>query len=162
MLDNELQRTIYTLVSIIINIVQYLRNRHFQNWLWHRWNPTYVTSFETNYLEISSFCKNRRIDKSRKNRNEETKIKYQSERSVLSANRLRSMFSGSSSSSSTAICSAYWVASFGRNWLGNIIVWLEIFTCQAEASLWRLQATFTAAFRQALPKMNFCIDRHFA
>ena len=28
MLDNELQRTIYTLVSIIINMVQYLRNRH--------------------------------------------------------------------------------------------------------------------------------------
>ena len=28
MLDNELQRTIYTLASIITNMVQYLRNRH--------------------------------------------------------------------------------------------------------------------------------------
>ena len=80
MLD-VLQRTIYTLASITINIVQYLRNRHTLP------KPT-VTQIESNVrnflrnklLEISSFytkidhsLMNRRIDKSRKNRDEETK-----------------------------------------------------------------------------------------
>ena len=45
-----------------INIVQYLRNRHnVRNFLRYK------------QLEISSFYRNRRIDKSRKNRDEETK-----------------------------------------------------------------------------------------
>ena len=77
MLDNVFQRTIYTLASITIII--YETDIHFQNWRWHRSNPTYVTSFETNYLKLALFTKidhslmNRRIDKSRKNRDEETK-----------------------------------------------------------------------------------------
>ena len=52
----------------------------FQNWRgWHGSNPTYVTSFQTNYLKLALFTKidhtlmNRRIDNSRKNRDEETK-----------------------------------------------------------------------------------------
>ena len=56
MLDNELQRTIYILASIIINIVQYLRNRH-------TFGKLTVTQIESNVrnflrnklLEISSF-----------------------------------------------------------------------------------------------------------
>ena len=51
---------------------------------------------------------------------------------------------------------------FGGNWLGTIIVWEELFTCRAEASLWILTAIFTTAFRRTLPKMNFWIDKHFA
>ena len=80
MLDNVFQRTIYTLASITINIRQYLRNRH-------TFPKRTVTQIESNLrnflrnklLEIRSFTKidhslmNRRIDKSRKNRDEETK-----------------------------------------------------------------------------------------
>ena len=50
-----------------------------KNWRWHRSDPTYVTSFEANYLKLALSTKidhslmNRRIDKSRKNRDEETK-----------------------------------------------------------------------------------------
>ena len=81
MLDNVFQRTIYTLASITINIVQNLRNR-----------PTFpkltVTQIESNvrnflrnksYLKLALFTKidhslmNRCIDKSRKNRDQETK-----------------------------------------------------------------------------------------
>ena len=79
-LDNVFQRTIYTLASMTINIVQYLRNRH-------TFPKLTMTQIESNVrnilrnklLEISSFYKidhslmNRRIDKSRKNRDEETK-----------------------------------------------------------------------------------------
>ena len=53
------------------------------------------------FTKIDALIKAERIE------NEE-KIKYQSGRSVSPANRLRGM---SSSSSSTAISSAYWVAS---------------------------------------------------
>ena len=61
--DNVFQRTIYTLASITINI----RNRH-------TFPKPMVTQIESNtLLEISSFYKNKRIDKSRKNRDEETK-----------------------------------------------------------------------------------------
>ena len=76
------QRTIYTLASITINIVQYLRNRH----TFPKLTVTQIESNVRNFLrnklfEISSFYKktdhslmNRRIDiKSRKNRDEETK-----------------------------------------------------------------------------------------
>ena len=80
MLDNVFQRTIYTLASITINIVQYLRNRH----TFPKLTVTQIESNVRNFLrnkllEISSFTKidhslmNRRIDKSRKNRDEETK-----------------------------------------------------------------------------------------
>ena len=59
-LDNVFQRTIYTLASITINIVQYLRNRH-------TFPKLTVTQIESNIrnflrnklLEISSFYKNR-------------------------------------------------------------------------------------------------------
>ena len=74
MLDNELQRKIYTLAFIVIKIVQYLRNRH-------TFSKLTVTQIESNVrnflrnklLEIISFYKNRRINKSRNNRYEETK-----------------------------------------------------------------------------------------
>ena len=81
MLDNVFQRTIYTLASITINIVQYLRNRH----TFPKLTVTQIESNVRNFLrnkllEISSFklkidrsLMNRRIDKSRKNRDEETK-----------------------------------------------------------------------------------------
>ena len=60
MLDNVFQRTIYTLASVTINIVQYLRNRY-------KFPKLTVTQFESNVrdfprnklLEISSFYKNR-------------------------------------------------------------------------------------------------------
>ena len=61
MLDNVFQRTIYTLASITINIVEYLRNRH-------TFPKVTVTQIESNVrnfvrrnklLEISSFDKNR-------------------------------------------------------------------------------------------------------
>ena len=41
-------------------------------------------------------------------------------------------------------------------------LFIEIFTWRVEASLWRLGATFTTAFRQIFPKLSFWIDRHFA
>ena len=70
-LDNELQRTNYTLASIIINIVQYLRKTDGDP---NRIQRKYLRNFLRNkLLEISSFYRNRRIDKSRKNRGEETK-----------------------------------------------------------------------------------------
>ena len=79
-LDNVFQRTIYTLASVTISIVQYLRNRH-------KFPKLTVTQFESNvrnfprnkYLKLALFTKidhslmNRRIDKSRKNRDKETK-----------------------------------------------------------------------------------------
>ena len=70
MLDNEFKRKIYTLASIMINIVQYLRNGHTFPKLTVT-HPMYVTSFDTvrnKLLEISSFqsfYKNKRIEKSR-------------------------------------------------------------------------------------------------
>ena len=79
MLDNVFQRTIYTLASVTINIVQYLRNRQISKTNGDSSNPTYVTSLVTNYLKLALFTKidhslmNRRIDKSRKNRDKETK-----------------------------------------------------------------------------------------
>ena len=64
-LDNELRRTIYTLASIIINIVQYLRKTDSDP---NRIQRKYLRDFLRNkLLEISSFYRNRRIDKSRKN-----------------------------------------------------------------------------------------------
>ena len=81
MLDNVFQRIIYTLASITINIVQYLRNRHTfpKLTVTQIESNVYVTSFETNCLKLALFTKidhsllNRRIDKSKKNRDEETK-----------------------------------------------------------------------------------------
>ena len=74
MLDNELQRTIYTLASIKINIVQYLRNRHTFPKLTVTQIESNVRNFlRNNLLEISSFYRKRRINKSRKKRDEETK-----------------------------------------------------------------------------------------
>ena len=60
MLDNVFQRTIYTLASITINIVQYLRNRH----TFPKLTVTQIESNVRNFLrnkllEISSFYKNR-------------------------------------------------------------------------------------------------------
>ena len=80
MLDNELQRTIYTLTSIKINIVQYLRNKHTFPKLTVIQIESNVCNFLRNkLLKLALFTKidhslmNRRIDKSRKNRDEETK-----------------------------------------------------------------------------------------
>ena len=59
-LDNELQRTIYTLAFIIINIVQYLRKTDGDP---NRIQRKYLRNFLRNkLLEISSFYRNRRID----------------------------------------------------------------------------------------------------
>ena len=82
MLDSVFQRTIYTLASTTINIVQYLRNRH----TFPKLTVTQIESNVRNFLrnkllELALFTKidhslmNRRIDKnkSRKNRDEETK-----------------------------------------------------------------------------------------
>ena len=60
MLDNVFQRTIYTLASITINIVQYLRNRH----TFPKLTVTQIESNVRNFLrnkllKISSFYKNR-------------------------------------------------------------------------------------------------------
>ena len=80
MLDNVFQRTIYTLASITINIVQYLRNRHTFPKLTVTQIESNVRNFlRNNYLKLALFTKidpslmNRRIDKSRRNRDEETK-----------------------------------------------------------------------------------------
>ena len=79
MLDNVFQRTLYTCIYYNKHRAISTKQTYISKTDGDRSNPMYVTSFETNYLKLALFTKidhslmNRRTDKSRKNRDEETK-----------------------------------------------------------------------------------------
>ena len=112
MLDNVFQRTICTLASIIISIVQYLRNRH----TFPKLTVTQIESNVRNFLrnkllEIGSFY--RTIDALIKTERAQTKKANKIPGSLidLSPQQIDSEACPQALLPLYAICSAYWVAS---------------------------------------------------